>query len=241
MTDSKVTLITGASRGIGRAAAEILAARGHAIIGLARKAPDDDFTGEFVTCDLLDRAATDRILADLTARYAITGLVNNAGIVRKAALEDVTLDDLFDVLQVNMGAALQATQAVVPGMKSTGWGRIVNTSSLTALGVPHRTSYAASKAGLINFTRSWALELAPFGITVNAVAPGPTSTEMFHTNNPPGSAGEKRYLDLVPMNRIGAPDEVAAAIVFLLSDEASFITGQTVYVDGGASIGKAPI
>jgi NAD(P)-dependent dehydrogenase (short-subunit alcohol dehydrogenase family) len=124
-------------------------------------------------------------------------------------------------------------------MKARRWGRIVNISSLTVLGSVERTAYAAAKAALVSFTRSWALELATCGITVNAVSPGPTETELFRANNPSGSAGEARYLAGVPMGRFGAPGEIAATIAFLLSDDAAFMTGQTLNVDGGASIGKA--
>ena len=126
-------------------------------------------------------------------------------------------------------------------MKQNGYGRIINVSSLVVLGLPLRTSYAAAKAGLIAMTRSWATELAPTGITVNAVAPGPVETELFRANNPSGSEGEKRYLDSIPMGRLGKPEEIAAAIAFLAADDAAFITGQTLFVDGGGSLGRQAI
>ncbi|WP_225608268.1 SDR family oxidoreductase [Pantoea sp. PNT03] len=141
-------------------------------------------------------------------------------------------------MRVNLFPAIQGTQAILAGMKDRGWGRIVNISSLTVLGSVERTAYAAAKAALISFTRNWALELAQTGITVNAVAPGPTETELFRANNPSGSEGEARYLAGVPMKRFGQPVEIAATIAFLMSEDAAFITGQTLYVDGGASIGN---
>jgi NAD(P)-dependent dehydrogenase (short-subunit alcohol dehydrogenase family) len=131
-------------------------------------------------------------------------------------------------------------QAVLPAMKAKGYGRVVNIASLVTSGVPHRTSYAAAKCALVSCTTSWALELAADGITVNAVSPGPTATELFNRNNPPGSDGYKRYTGMVPMGRVAPPEEVAAAVCFFLSEEASFITGQNLYVDGGASVGPAP-
>lgn len=238
-TNQHVTVITGASKGIGRTTAELLAARGHLVIGLARRAPEQPFPGEFLAVDLADRAATAQVLDEITQRFAVDGLVNNVALVRPQPLGDVGLADLDAVLDLNLRVALQMTQAFLPGMQARQWGRIVNISSLTAVGAKFRTSYAAAKAGLISFTRGWALELATTGITVNAVAPGPTETELFRENNPPGSAGEARYLSMVPMGRFGQPAEIAAAIVFLLSEEAAFLTGQTLFVDGGASIGRA--
>lgn len=189
--------------------------------------------------DLADGVATAQAAREVLSQFGpVQNLVNNVGLVRPAALSDVTIEDLHDVLDLNLRPALQLAQAFLPGMKAARLGRIVNTSSLTVLGMPQRTAYAASKAALISFTRSWALELATAGITVNAIAPGPTETELFRENNPVGSDGEKRYLSAVPMGRFAKPEEVAAAIAFFLAPSSGFITGQTLFVDGGASIGK---
>ncbi|WP_454832540.1 SDR family oxidoreductase [Pseudoxanthomonas wuyuanensis] len=234
---SRTFLVTGASKGIGLALSARLAADGHHVIGLARSAPGE-FPGTFVPVDLGDDAATRITLDGIAQRFALDGVVNNVGLVRPARMADVTLSDLDEVLRVNLHPALATAQAALPGMRARQWGRIVNISSLTVLGMPERTAYAAAKAALISFTRGWALELANAGITVNAVAPGPTETELFRANNPAGSAGERRYLSGVPMGRFGKPDEIAAAIAFLLSEEAAFMTGQTLHVDGGASLGR---
>ncbi len=232
-------LITGASKGIGLALANRLAGQGHEVIGVARNATDG-FPGQLHLIDLSDRAASNE-LAAIVRDGEIDGVVNNVGLVRAEPLGDIAVGTLEDVMRVNLHPALVATQAALPGMRARRWGRIVNISSLTVLGSVQRTSYAAAKAALVSFTRSWALELGATGITVNAVSPGPTETELFRANNPAGSEGETRYLTGVPMSRFGKPEEIAAAIAFLLSQDAGFITGQTLHVDGGASIGKALI
>jgi 3-oxoacyl-[acyl-carrier protein] reductase len=232
-------LITGASKGIGLALSRRLAKHGHAIVGIARNA-SEGFPGALHPLDLADPASGDE-LAAIIREAEVDGVVNNVGLVRAAPLGDIAVSTLEEVMRVNLHPALVATQAALPGMRSRGWGRIVNISSLTVLGSVERTSYAAAKAALVSFTRSWALELAATGITINAVSPGPTETELFRANNAPGSEGEARYLAGVPMRRFGKPEEIAATIAFLLSEDAAFITGQTLHVHGGASVGKAAL
>lgn len=231
-------VITGASKGIGLELSKLLADAGHHPVGIARTGPDA-FPGTFVTADLSDRQQTAGALADILAAGPVDALVNNVGLVRPATLGEVDLDDLAAVFDVNVRVAVQAVQAVLPGMLTTGWGRIVNITSLVTVGMPERTAYGAAKAGLEFCTRAWAAELAECGVTVNAVAPGPTETELFRANNARGSDGEARYLGAVPMRRLGTPREISAAVAFLLSDDAAFITGHILRADGGGSIGGA--
>lgn len=230
-------LITGATRGIGLTTVQRLAESGHQVIGLARNQPDASFPGVFRAVDLADRTSTEVVLREVTSKYHLDGVVNNVGLVRPQLLGEIDLNDLTAVLDVNLRSAVQVTQSALPAMREAGWGRVVNISSIVALGWSNRASYAAAKAGLIAFTRTWALELALTGITVNAVAPGPTETETLRKNYPLGSEAERNYLGVLPMGRFGQPQEIAAAIAFLLSEDASFITGQTLFVDGGVSLG----
>ncbi|MGK7920746.1 MAG: SDR family oxidoreductase [Trichodesmium sp.] len=240
MTEKHITLITGASRGIGFSTAEYLAKQGHLVIGLARHVPQKPFPGEFVTVDLSDRHATTETLANLTNKYSFDGVVNNVGIVHPQPLEEVTLDKFDAVIDLNLRVAIQTVQAVVPSMKAKKWGRIVNISSIAALGAQDRTSYTIAKAGMISLARTWALELVSSGITVNTVAPGGIETEMAKRICPPGSEVEKRCISGIPMKRFGKPLEVAATIGFFFSEEAGYITGQTLFVDGGCSIDVHP-
>jgi 3-oxoacyl-[acyl-carrier protein] reductase len=228
-------LITGASKGIGRAVADRVAEAGHTPIGLARTRPDE-FPGEFYEVDLADRAATADVLDRVVASGRIDAVVNNAGLARFARIGSIDLDDLFTTYDLNVRAAVQVVQAVLPEMKAAGWGRIVNVSSLTTLGTPERTPYAASKAALEAATRIWAAELAQTGITVNAVAPGPVETEMYRERSPIGSEREALLLDKIPVRRVGTPREIAHAICALLDEDAGYITGQIIRADGGGSI-----
>ena len=231
-------LITGASKGIGNATANILGKLGHKLIGMARTEPQSSFPGEFICLDLQDPEALASALKQVTAEYCLDGVFNNVGIVHPKPVEEVTLGEMENCFHMNVKVALMCIQAALPNMKNQQWGRIVNTASLVVSGVPLRLSYAAAKSALVSLTKTCALEFAEHGITVNAISPGPIETELFNTNNPPGSESRQRYVNSIPMKRTGTPAEVGATAAFLMSKEAAFITGQNLYVDGGSSVGK---
>lgn len=228
-------LITGASKGIGRAVADRVAEGGGVPVGLARSRPAA-FPGQFYEVDLADRTATAEVLDEVITDGAVDAVVNNVGFVRLGRIGSIDLDHLFDTYDLNVRVAIQVTQAALPGMLSAGWGRIVNVTSLTTLGTPERTPYASAKAALEASTRIWANELAPTGITVNAVAPGPIETELYRARSPIGSEREARLLETIPMHRVGAPREIAHIICALLDEDAGYITGQVIRADGGGSI-----
>jgi 3-oxoacyl-[acyl-carrier protein] reductase len=231
-------LITGASKGIGRAVADRVAADGNEPIGLARTAPSS-FPGQFHEVDLGDRAATAAVLDTILADGRVDAVVNNVGFAVFGRIGSIDLDDLFLSYDMNVRTAVQVVQEVLAGMVDAGWGRIVNVTSLTTLGVAERTPYAAAKAALETCTRIWAGELASTGVTVNAVAPGPIETEMYRGLSPVGSEREARVLTRLPLHRVGTPAEIAHVINMLLQDDAGYMTGQIVRVDGGGSIGAA--
>jgi 3-oxoacyl-[acyl-carrier protein] reductase len=229
-------VITGASKGIGRAAAQALTTAGWEVIGVARNRITD-FPGELITADLGDPEQTAELGSNLSKRADVLGIVNNVGIAKHERFDSADFGGFTRMMDLNVRPALQLTQALLPGMREAHFGRIVNVTSLVTRGLPFRASYAAAKSALESLTRTMAVELAAEGITANAVAPGPTETELFRENNPAGGEGERRYLAKIPMGRFASPQEIAAAIVFLAGDGAGFITGQTLFVDGGASLG----
>ncbi len=233
----KTFLITGCTRGIGLATAEYLKESGHQVIGIARKQPDTKFPGVLYCADLSNSDETLATLEIIKQNHSVDGIINNIGNVKPMVLESMTVDSFMDVIDLNVRPAIQVTQAFLPHMKNQKWGRIVNIASRAMLGKIARSSYSAAKASLVALTKTWALELAPFNIMVNAVAPGPIQTESFYNNYPKGGHKEKQLLSTIPLNRLGMPDEVAYAIGFFLNERASFITGQTLFVDGGGSIG----
>ncbi|MGZ5158099.1 MAG: SDR family oxidoreductase, partial [Caldimonas sp.] len=175
------------------------------------------------------------------ARHAPTTLVHNAGVIRPAALADVKLEDLDALVELHFGAAIQLLQALLPGMRERRFGRVVLISSRAALGAATRTAYSATKAGLIGMARTWALELAADGITVNVVAPGPIRTDMYHGIVAAGSEQDVRLAASIPVGRIGEAADVARAVAFFAAPANGFVTGQTLFVCGGSSVSSLKI
>ncbi|MGE9007658.1 SDR family oxidoreductase [Leptospira interrogans] len=239
MSESNVAIITGASGGIGRAIAEAMLAAGHHVVSLDRRLPDWSHERlEPVLVDLFDPKATADAARDVAARHEVSHIVHNAGIIRPNLIEQVTVDDIAALSQLHLGAALTLVQAALPGMKQRNFGRIVLIASRAALGAATRTAYSATKSGMFGMARTWALETAAHGITVNVVAPGPVETDMFHEVIPQGSPKVDQLARSIPVGRIGRPSDVARAVMFFSSRDADFITGQALYVCGGASIGS---
>ena len=235
----KVAAVTGGSAGIGRAICEDLLARDYEVISLSLGKPQTSHPRfHSIEVDLTDRAATAQAAAELTRSHEVTTVVHNAGVIRAALLADVRLEELDELVALHLGAAIQLVQAALPQMRAARFGRIVMLSSRAAVGAVTRTSYSATKAGMIGMLRTWALELAPEGITVNAVAPGPIRTDMFYDVIPRGSERERALAAAVPVRRLGEPDDVARAVSFLVDPANSYITGQVLYVCGGSSVGS---
>jgi NAD(P)-dependent dehydrogenase (short-subunit alcohol dehydrogenase family) len=235
MTDR--ALVTGGANGIGRAIVERLAADGYDCVVFDRAAPRNDLPAAYAEVDLADRAATASAIEKALQDGPITRLVNNVGVVRPGTLEDASAADFEAAVSLNLRCALQCTQALVPGMKAARFGRIVNISSRAALGKELRSVYSATKAGLHGFAKTWALELGPFGITANAIGPGPIRTALFEAANPPDSPRTRAIIDGVPVKRMGEPADIANAASFLLDARSGFVTGQVLYVCGGMTVG----
>ena len=237
----KVAVVTGASRGIGAAVSKALAAQGATVIAGARGSHAEGTAAaivasgglaEAVALDVTDAATVDAAIAGALAKHGrIDILVNNAGIARDQLLMRMKRDDWDAVIATNLTAAFTCTQSVIrPMMKQRG-GRIVNISSVVGqMGNPGQMNYAASKAGLIGMTKALAREVASRGITVNVVAPGMIETDM--TKALTETTSETWALQ-IPLGRLGTPEDVANTVCFLASDEAAYITGQVIAVNGG--------
>jgi len=239
--EGRVALVTGASRGIGRAIAKALAARGAAVVAAAREtnaapvAEEIRAAGgqaEAVTLDVTAADSVEEALASTLSRFGrIDVLVNNAGIARDQLMLRMKREDWDAVLATNLTAAYSCAQAVLKPMIKQRSGRIINITSVVGqTGNAGQANYAASKAGLIGFTKALALEVASRNITVNAVAPGLIETDMTRAIS---EGAHEAWADRIPLKRLGTPDDVASAVAFLASDEASYITGQVLAVNGG--------
>ncbi len=225
-------LVTGGAAGIGRATVERCRADGYDVVSIDRE-------GDALIADLSDPEETAAALERALEDGPITRLVNNVGTVRPASVDAQTLEDFDAVMHLNARCALQCLQAVLPGMKAAHFGRVVNVSSRAALGKELRTVYAGSKAALQGMAKVWALELGEFGITANAIGPGPINTELFQRVNPADSPRTKAIIGAVPVRRLGTPQDIANAIAFFLHRDSGFVTGQVLYVCGGMTVGAA--
>lgn len=244
-TERRVALITGASRGIGRAIAHELGRQGRIVIGTATtdvgaerisddlKAQGIDGAGRCL--DVTDQASIDELLAVVTEEFgAPTILVNNAGVTRDNLLMRMKEDEWDAVMDANLKSVYRVSKACLRGMTRARYGRIVSISSVVAtMGNMGQTNYAAAKAGMEGFSRALAREVASRAITVNAVAPGFIATDM--TESLP-EAQRDALLKQIPLTRLGQPQEIAAAVGFLTSDEAGYITGETLHVNGGMNM-----
>jgi 3-oxoacyl-[acyl-carrier protein] reductase len=238
----KTALVTGATGGIGAAIARVLHKAGATVaISGTRAAVLDELKAELgdrvyvIACNLSDAADVEKLVpAAEAAMGSVDILVNNAGITRDGLAMRMKDEDWNAVIDVNLTAGFRLARAAMRGMMKKRWGRIVNITSVVGVtGNPGQANYVASKAGVIGLTKSLAQELASRNVTVNAVAPGFIATPMTDVLNDKQREG---ILGRVPAGRLGSPDEIAAAVLYLVSDEAGYVTGQTLHVNGGMAM-----
>jgi len=228
----KTAVVTGGASGIGKAIAARLAADGHHVATIDLQASATDFA---FTADVTDRAQVDAALDKIRTQLGpISILVNAAGLDGFSRFTDISFDDWQRVINVNLHGVFHCCQAVIPEMADAGWGRIVNiSSSSTHSGVARMTHYVAAKSAVNGLTKSLALEYGPSGITVNAIPPGFIDTPMLRVAEERGDTNFERALAMTPVRRAGRPEDIAAACAFLVSEEAGYITGQILGVNGG--------
>jgi 3-oxoacyl-[acyl-carrier protein] reductase len=237
----RIAIVTGASRGIGRATARMLAATGAEVVAAARRdnarATVEEITGaggkaHLASLDVTDRGSIDRVVAETLERSGrIDILVSNAGVARDQLMLRMKREDWDEVIATNLTALFSCAQAVLKPMVRQRGGRIIAISSVVGqAGNAGQANYAASKAGIIGFSKALALEIASRGITVNVVAPGLIDTDMTRAIT---ESARETWASKIPLGRLGSPEDVASAVCFLASDAASYITGQVLAVNGG--------
>jgi NAD(P)-dependent dehydrogenase (short-subunit alcohol dehydrogenase family) len=243
----RTAVVTGGGSGIGRAIASRLAADGAAVAVLDRDGASAEETASKITAaggralglaaDVTDRPRVETAVAEVVAQLgAPTILINNAGLQGFDRFLSITAEQWQRVIEVNLTGTFHCCQVVVPHMIEAGWGRIVNISSSSAQGgQPLMTHYVSAKAGVIGFTKALALELGPKGITVNTIPPGFIDTPMLRSSEAKGLLGEgvDHHAALTPVRRVGQPEDIAAACAFLVGEDASYVTGQVIGVNGG--------
>jgi NAD(P)-dependent dehydrogenase (short-subunit alcohol dehydrogenase family) len=231
-------VVTGGARNIGQAIALRLQADGYRVIALDVEEPEaESLRADARRVDLGNKQAATEVLGEIGRTMPVSVLINNVGIVAPALFDTVDIDDFDRLMRLNVRTALIAAKMLVPSMRQLGGGRIVMNTSRVTLGKTARTLYSASKGAMQSMARTWALELAPDGITVNCVAPGPIATTAFWKNNPPESDYTKNLIASIPVGRMGTPEDVANAVSFFCEPRSSFITGQTLFVCGGVTVG----
>jgi 3-oxoacyl-[acyl-carrier protein] reductase len=242
VSEHKIALVTGASRGIGAAIVEALGKAGMIVIGTATSEAGaaqisermtlSGIQGKGMVLNVTDSLSVTGLIDDIAKLYGpVTVLVNNAGITKDNLLMRMSDEEWFDVINTNLSAVYRLSKACLRGMLKARWGRIVNISSVVgAMGNAGQCNYSATKAGVMGFTRSLAKEIGSRNITVNAVAPGFIDTDM--TKSLPEEQRQKLAADIA-LNRLGEPEEIANTVAFLCSEQASYITGETIHVNGG--------
>ncbi|MDO6414504.1 SDR family NAD(P)-dependent oxidoreductase [Sphingomonas sp. BIUV-7] len=233
----KVAIVTGGSSGIGAATVERLAAEGAQVIVADVNAPADAASVHYLACDVTDPAAAAATIEETVRLYGrLDILINNAGVGYLAEAEDMPFDAWDRVFAINVNAVFYACRVAIPAMRASGGGAIVNVASISGLAGDYGFgAYSASKGAVVNFTRTLALDAARDHIRVNALCPGAVAQTAMGVGSHGSDADKQEWTDRIPLGRYGTPVEVASAIAFLASDEASYITGSVMVVDGGVT------
>lgn len=234
---TKTTLITGGGSGIGATLTKNLIAKGEIVVTLGLDLPNwkhDNLIS--YQADLTDTEQTNEAAQLISSSHKINNIVHNAGMILPNLLPKVKTDDILTLSHLHLAAPISLTQAILPNMINDKNGRIVFISSRASMGMPTRSAYAATKAGIHGLAKTWALELAENNITVNVIAPGPVLTQNFWDLVPKDSELQQEISDNIPVGRIGTTGDIANAVEFFLDEKASFVTGQVLYVCGGTSL-----